>query len=191
MLLTIVSPLVYAADETNGFLVFDVERLNYTMGARKSIMTEQKFKVPLTKEFLSNFTNAGFYCGGGNLRKELGSTMFTWWLYQTSDNHWDINMWGKGFETLNGHKLNSWNPCSSDSLTIAKLEDLNMSYMLSYNTSNECLNVSFAAKYVASKDIKNKQEILMAPVQKADRTLLFKGDDLTNSPLQCRCAFQE
>jgi hypothetical protein len=177
--------------ETNGFLVFEVERVSWHNDGSE---IKQKFKVPLTEEFLSNFkhlpnqnsSGTGFCCSGGD-----GGTQFMWWIRKTADNRWSINMWGEGLETIDGITVSSRNPKSSQSLVIKRLEDLDMSYMLSYLNKFDGINISFTAKYVAAKDIDADGSIPTAPVQKADRSILFKGDDLKNYPLEVSCLFQE
>ena len=41
--------------KANGFLVFEVDRYTYTEGHAGGSEIKQKFKVPLTQEFMSNF----------------------------------------------------------------------------------------------------------------------------------------
>jgi len=189
----------YAAVETNGFLVFEIDRYTSTEGHAGGSEIKQKFKVPLTEEFLSNFkhlpnqnsSGTGFYCGGGNLKTNQSSTRFTWWLSKTTDNRWLIHMWGMGFETVKGVVLNSENPSVTQSLTIKRLEDLDMTYIQNYNNKYDGIGISFTAKYVTSKDIDADGPIPAAPVRKADRSMFFKGDDLKNYPLEISCLFQE
>jgi hypothetical protein len=192
---------IASADEakTNGFLVFEVDRYTYTEGHTGGSEIKQKFKVPLTEEFMSNFkhvpsqnsSGTGFCCSGGDLKTNDGSTRFMWWIRKTADNRWSINMWGEGVETIDGVTVYSRNPKSSQSLIIKRLEDLDMSYMLSYLNKFDGVNISFTAKYVTAKDIDADGSIPAAPVRKADRTELFKGDDLKNYPLEISCLFQE
>ena len=191
------TPLTSGALETNGFLVFEVERVPWHNTGGSEI--KQKFKVPLTEEFMSNFSqlpsqnSSGtvFCCSGGNLKTNEGSTRFMWWIRKTADNRWRINMWGEGVETVNGVTVGSRNPKSSQNLIIKRLEDLDMSYLLSYVNKFDGLNIGFTAKYVSAKDIKAEGDIPAAPVRKADRTELFKGDDLKQYPLEVSCIFQE
>jgi len=190
-------PSAYAAVETNGFLVFEVGRYTYSVTNNRATgpLIQQRFKVPLTEEFMSNFKGVpgqnsegtGFCCAGGNLKTSEYSTGFTWWIHKTADNRWRINMWGEGVETINGVKFDSPRPTVSQDLTIRHWEDLDMSYMFSYPG----MNISFEAKYVAAKDIDADGPIPAAPVRKADRTELFKGDDLKQYPLEISCIFQE
>ena len=188
-----VSTGIVGAGETNGFLVFEVER--YTKGATSESKIQQKFKVPLTEEFMSFFkkspsqssSGTGFCCNGGNLKASEGSTRFIWWIRKTADNRWGITMWGEGVETIKGVTITSRNPKASQNVTIKKWEDLDMGYMLSY----EGMGISFKAKYVTAKDIEADGHIPAAPVQKADHSELFKGDDLNSFPLEIRCLFQE
>lgn len=100
-------------------------------------------------------------------------------------------MWGEGVETINGVKVGSRNPSVSQTVTIRKLEDLDMSYMLSYLNTFDGINIEFTAKYVTAKDIEADGPIPAAPVQTADHSELFKGDDLSNLPLEISCLFQE
>jgi hypothetical protein len=180
---------------TNGFLVFEIDRYPYAEGHASGSEIKQKFKVPLTEEFLSNFKGVpgqnsegtGFCCAGGKLKASEYSTGFAWWIHKTADNRWRINMWGDGVETIKGVKLKSPRPTVSQNLTIRHWEDLDMSYMFSYPG----MNISFTAKYVAAKDIDADGPIPAAPVRKANRTELFKGDDLKQYPLEISCLFQE
>jgi hypothetical protein len=189
---------IASADETktNGFLVFEIGRYTYDMESNASgSEITQKFKVPLTEEFLSNFKGVpgqnsegtGFCCAGGKLKASEYSTGFAWWIHKTADNRWRINMWGDGVETIKGVKLNSPRPTVSQNLTIRHWEDLDMSYMFSYPG----MNISFTAKYVAAKDIDADGPIPAAQVRRADGSILFKGDDLKNYPLEISCLFQE
>jgi len=194
---TIASPNLSV--ETNGFLVFEIDRYAYAEGQRGGSEIKQKFKVPLTEEFLSNFrhlpnqnsSGTGFCCTGGDLKTPNGGTLFMWWIRKTVDNRWSINMWGGGVETLNGVTVGSQNPKSEQSLIIRRLEDLDMSYMLSYLNKFDGINISFEAKYVAAKDIDTDGPIPTAPVQSADRSILFKGDDFKNYHLEISCLFEE
>jgi len=189
----------YAAVETNGFLVFEVSRYTSAEGHSGGSEIKQKFKVPLTEEFLSNFKHVpcqssggtGFCCSGGNLKTDESSTRFTWWLGKTADNRWSIHMWGEGFEKVSGLLLDSKDPSVTQCLTIRKLEDLDMSYNFSYVNKYDSIGVSFVAKYVTAKDIDNDGPIPLAPVRKADHSELFKGDDSRNYPLKVSCIFQE
>lgn len=194
------SPLTGVAVETNGFLVFTIERGAYGEGRPSGgSVVRQKFKVPLTEAFLSNFKHVSsqnsmgseFYCGGGNLANSPGSTRFTWWLHKTADGHWSIRMWGAGFEIIKGVHLNSENPSVTECVTIKKLEDLDMSYNLSYVNMYDSVGISFGAKYMSDKEIQAAGFIPTAPVKKADHSDLFKGDISTNYPIMFQCAFQE
>lgn len=104
-------------------------------------------------------------------------------------------MWGEGIETIKGITMSSRNPKTSQNVTIKRWEDLDMSYMLSYgggfNPSGGNMNISFSAKYVTAKDIEADGPIAAVPVQKADHSELFKGDDLSKLPLEISCLFQE
>lgn len=196
----LVSTGMARAVETNGFLVITIERLAFT-GARNQSDIKQSFKVPLTEEFMSNFkrvpsqhsSGTGFLCSGGNLKTSDGSTRFMWWIRKTTDNRWRINMWGEGIETINGVTVSSRNPKTSQNLVIRQWEDLDMSYMLTYggNFSPSGMNISFRARYVTAKDMPTDGPVPAAPVRKADRSELFKGDDLSNLPLEILCDFQE
>jgi hypothetical protein len=195
---------IVEAVETNGFLVFEVERYTYNMpGTTNGSHIQQRFKVPLTEEFLLNFkygpsqnsSGTGFCCLGGNLKTREGSTRFMWWIRKTAENRWRINMWGEGVETLNGVTVSSRNPKTSQNLTITRWEDLDMSYTLSYgrsfNPSGGNMNISFTAKYVTAKEIQADGPIPAAPVEKTDHSVLFKGDNSSGLPLELSCLFQE
>ena len=178
--------------QTNGFLVFEVDRYSYhTHGTE----VKQRFKVPLTEEFMSQFKNlpnqnregTGFCCMGGQLKCATGSTSFMWWIHKTEDNRWAINMWSQGVETIDRVKVESMTPAVSQYVTIRRLEDIDMTYMRSYDG----LNVSFTAEYVPAKEIDANGPIPTAPVNKADQSELFKGDDSSKLPLKLRCLFQE
>ena len=188
--LLLVSTGIVGAVEPNSFLVFEVDRSG---GSGPQI--QQRFKVPLTEKFMSNFkylpseksSGTGFCCGGGNLKGNEGSTRFMWWIRRTADNRWSINMWGDGSETIKGVKIDSGRPKVSQNLIIKRWEDLDMSYLFSYDG----MNISFTAKYVTAKDIEALGHIPTARVQKADHSELFRGDDLSKLPLELRCHFQE
>lgn len=190
-----------AAEETNGFLVFTVERYAYKMGGgHDNTDLKQSFKVPLTVEFLANFkylpsTNragTGFLCSGGNyLDDSSGSTGFSWWLDRTEDRHWRVHMWSSGVEKVGGVPLQSRNPSVSQGLAVKNLEDLDMYYQLSFVGHDDGLNVEFRAKYMSAQDVKALGNIPTAPVQKADRTMLFPGEIPTNCPVRFNCMFQE
>jgi hypothetical protein len=50
---------IHAAGQTNGFLVIEISRYTYSMNAPRSTSdVTQRFKVPLTDEFLSNFKSS-------------------------------------------------------------------------------------------------------------------------------------
>lgn len=195
--LLVVSTGIVRAIETNAFLVFEVDRYIYAAsdGRASGPRIQQRFKVPLTEEFMSQFKNGpsrnssgtGFCCQGGSLKTDQGSTGFTWWIRKAADNRWHINIWSQGVETIKGVRQNSPRPATSQNMTIKRWEDLEMSYMLSYPG----LNISFTAKYVAAGDIEADVTIPAAPVRKADRAVLFEGDDLSLFPLEISCLFQE
>src|SRR6266853_94413 len=171
---------IVGAVETNGFLVFEVGRYTYNSrdGRQSGPCIQQRFKVPLTEEFMLNFkhvpgqnsSGTGFCCQGGNLKTSEGSTRFMWWIRKTADNRWAINMWGEGVETIKGVTMSSRNPKTSQNLTIKRWEDLDMNYMFSYAG----MNISFTAKYVTAKDIEAGGHIPAAGVQKADHSELFR-----------------
>jgi hypothetical protein len=189
-----------AAVETNGFLVFELDRYAYAEGHHGGSEIKRKFKVPLTEEFFANFTHApketidgtGFCCGAGRrwTNTNDASFGFTWWLNQTADHRWYIHMWGEGTEKIKGVMVSSGNPGVTQSLTIKQLEDLDMSYQQSYVNAYDGVNVQFSAKYVPTKDIEAEGPIFTAPVRKTDRTMLFKGDNSENDPIQFFCVFQ-
>ena len=111
-----VSTGIVEAIETNGFLVFEVGRYTYTQrdGRASGPIIQQRFKVPLTEEFMSHFENVrpgfGFCCRGGNLKSDERSTAFAWWIRKGADNRWRISMWGSGVETINGLKMDAARP---------------------------------------------------------------------------------
>jgi hypothetical protein len=199
----VLPPSTYADVETNGFLLIKVDRYPYRYkdGQANGPVIRQSFKVPLTAEFMSQFKNSpaqnsmgtGFYCGGGNLKTDEGSTGFTWWIHRTADNRWSINMWGAGSETVEGVKLDSPYPTASQYMKIKELQDLDMGYQLSFaaRSGGSGMNVSFEVKYVSAQDAKTLEAIPVAPVQKTDRSMLFKGDDQRELPLAISCGFQE
>ena len=100
-------------------------------------------------------------------------------------------MWGEGVETVDGVKVGSMNPKTSQYLSIKRLEDLDMTCQLSYLHEFDGINVLFSAKYVSAEDLKAAGDIPTAPVRKADRTELFKGDDSNQIPVAVSCIFQE
>jgi hypothetical protein len=182
--------------QTNGLLVFEVDRDNWhTQGTE----VKQRFKVPLTEEFMAQFKNlpnhnssgTEFCCMGGEAKSAVGSTRFIWWIRRTEDNRWAINMWGQGVETINGVKVASMNPKTSQCMTIKRIEDLDMTYQVSYLNNFDGMNVSFKAKYMPAKEIDADGPIPNAPVKKTDQSELFKGDDPSKFPLELRCMFQE
>lgn len=190
-----------AAIETNGFLVFEVDRYAFGGGRHVGLVTKQKYKVPLTEEFLANFKHlpnqnsggTGLCCNGGHEGTNTNDAEYeyTWWLEKTADNRWHIHMWGYGYEKIKEVVVQSRDPSVTQSLTINRLEDLDMSYQQSYVNEYEGVNVEFGAKYVSAKDIKAGGSIPTAPVRKADQTILYKGDDLRDNPIQLHCSFQE
>ena len=188
-----------AGSQKNGFLVFEVNRCSYAQGNGAGSSVRQSFKIPLSVEFLSQFKNVpsqnssgtGFYCAGGALKGAEGSTAFMWWIRKTGDSRWEINMWGEGVETIDGMKLYSRNPKSSQYTKIKQWEDLDMTYMLSYVGKVRGMNIIFKARYVAAKDIDSEGVIPALPVKRSDQSELFKGDDVGKFPLQLRSGFQE
>ncbi len=167
-----------AATETNGFLVFEVDRYAYAEGQHGGSETKQKYKVPLTCEFRANFkhlpvpmksSGTGFCCGGGYLGTSTNnsSDRFAWWLERTGDDRWYIHMWGQGYETIKGIMVSSGNPSVTQGVTIKRLEDLDMNYQQSYVNQYDGVNVQFSAKYVSAKDIEADGSIPTAPVRKS------------------------
>ncbi len=197
LLLSNPSPLAQAGG-TSGFLVFEIDRYEYNAGTKVSEV-RQRFKVPLTERFLSNFKNGpsqhsagtGFYCNGADLKTDTGSTRFMWWIRKTADGRWAVNMWGSGVETIDGRKEVSRNPCATQSLVIRRWADLDMRYMLSYVNGYHGLNVSFQAKYLPSKRLRSLGPVPTALVNKADGSLLFKPGNSAHYPIELHCGFQE
>lgn len=193
LVFTALTPFLSAASDTNGFLVFKLGGLAYSMRTNGNVNSpeiEQAFKVPLTQEFLSNFKHlpsqdsegTGFCCSG-HIEKIPGSDFniyFTWWLERTSDHRWYIHMWGFHM-----------NPSATQSVTIRNLEDLDMSYLASYVNTPNGVNISFSAKYMSADEMQHEGPIPTASVQRADRSELFKADPLTNCPAVLSGLFQE
>jgi len=185
-------PMLCAAGDTNGFLVFKIERFAYgaERGAGTNAEMAQSFKIPLTPEFLSNFKNlpnqnssgSGFHCGSHFANAQNSDPGFLWWLEKTTTDHrWYIHMWSF-FR----------NPGITQSVTIKNLEDLDMSYQDSYvNKPGNGVNVSFTAKYMSAEELQREAPIPTAAVKKADRSVLFAGDSLTNCPVVLSGSFQE
>lgn len=194
--LLLFSSLAHAVADTNDFLVFEIDRAVWGGPGRSE--TVQKFKVPLTEEFFSNFKNVqstnsmgtGFVCGGTIFATNQGMTRFTWWIRKTADHRWAINMWGDGFETVNGLKVGSGNQ-TSQYVTIKSLDDLDMSYLISYINRYDGVNVAFSAKVVPSEKVNASPPIPTVPVRKADKSIFLKGDDQSKLPVKLDCLFQE
>jgi hypothetical protein len=188
-----------AQTNADGYLVFEIDRYTYDMGKPGGTDVKQSFKVPLTAEFMAQFkhtpnqnsSGTGFLCAGGSPKPDSGETSFMWWIRQTVDHRWAINMWGEGFETLDGTPMQSHNPVVSQDVVIKHLEDLDMQYMLSYNGKDTGMNIAFKVTYVPARDIDANGVIPVAPVKKADGKDLFPGDDSSKLPLKLHCLFQE
>jgi hypothetical protein len=183
-------PMLCGAADTNGFLVFKIKRDTYSTKDGKSTEPEikQSFKIPLTPEFLSNFKNlpnqnsqgTGFVCTSDFEKPGDNAPHFMWWLERTSERRWYIHMWS------------SWrNPSATQSVTIKNLEDLDMSYQDSYVNIPKGVNDSFSVKFMSAEQIAHEGLIPMIPVKKADRSVLFPGDSLTNCPVVLSGLFQE
>jgi hypothetical protein len=190
----VISPLARATGDTNGFIVFEMERYSYKSNGPHSDETH-RFKVALTDEFMSNFKHlpiprasegTGFYCGGGFPSK----TCFMWWLERSSDHRWYIHMWSDGAESVGGVKLSSSNPACTQSMAINRLEDMDMSYQLSFEHKDDGLNVEFSAKYETARDISADGPIPDAPVRKAGAPDEVEFDTTNQVPF-LRCGFQE
>ena len=183
-------PLLGSAADTDGFLVFTIERFAYSAKDGKSTEREikQSFKIPLTQEFLSNFKNfpnqnsqgTGFCCGAHFQSAQKWDPGFAWWLERTTDHRWYIHMWA-----------NPRNPSTTQSVTIKNLEDLEMSYQDSYVNIPNGVNVSFSAKYMSAEEMEKHGPMPIPQVKKADRSVLFHGDSLTNCPIVLSGVFQE
>ena len=66
-----------------------------------------------------------------------------------------------------------------------------MQYMLSYVHGNDGINISFQARYETLAELTAGGTIPTAPMQKANRTPLFKGDEASGLPMEIHCGFQE
>lgn len=195
VVIIVLTPFFCPAAETNGFLVFKIERNVHSAanGSSNSSETEQAFKVPLTAEFMSNFKHVpnqnsegtGFYCGGGFIKSEGSDHRFSWWLERTADRRWWIHMWGSG--TAKSSVRGIGEPAVTQSVTIKNLEDLEMHYQVSDGGAN----VTFSAQYMSAAQMQQSGPIPTMPVKKADRTELFKGDISTNWPAALSGGFQE
>jgi len=197
--LALLSPLVARA-EIKGYVVFEIDRGPYQLSKGSTPEIKRSFKVALSDEFLARFrhkagqnsSGTGFCFNGGNLTNVPDSTRFMWWIRQSSDGRWAINVWGKGSEIIDGVKISSWNPGSSQSLLIRNWEDLDMSSMLSYDgADSHGLNVAFTVRYVPAKDLPQEKQIPTIPVHGENRSELIKGDDLSHCPIGASCSFQE
>jgi hypothetical protein len=186
-------PLARATGDTNGFIVFEIERYTYKSNGPHSDEI-QRFKVALTDEFMGNFKHlpsqtsegTGFYCAGGN----PSTTFFSWWLERTSDRRWRIHMWSQGVESVDGVKLNSSNRACTQSMVINRLEDMDMSYQLSFVNMYDGLNVQFSAKYETARDIDAGGPIPDAPIRKAGEPAKVITDVSKDFPV-LSCSFQE
>jgi hypothetical protein len=189
------------AEEARGYLVIEVSRLTYSGNHKKDLGIKQSFKISLTKEFMANFKHlpnpnsqgTGFCCSAGSLKINNGGTLFTWWIRRgnPNDSHWHINMWGEGVETVKRAKIESLSHTATIDLKIKNWDDIDMRYLVSYLNGYDGINVSFTARYVSAEDHKTLDAIPAAPVQKADRSVLFKGDDLSRLHFETSCSFQE
>jgi hypothetical protein len=83
------------------------------------------------------------------------------------------------------------NPKCQQEIVINKLEDLWMSYMLSFQNVPGGLNVSFTARFVSTKEMQSEKPMFIPPVKKADGSMLFIGDDQSKQPINLDCLFQE
>jgi hypothetical protein len=194
-------PLLHAGPQPKGFLVFEIDRYAYNAGNGAGTSdVKQSFKIPLTDDFMSNFKKlpipeksqgTGFCCSGGELTARQGTTRFMWWIHQTADRHWTVNMWAQGSETVSNAVLHAGNPLVSQDLRIKTLEDLDMHYLLSFNNMPVGLNVGFTAKYVGAESLKSPETVPTPPVQKADGSVLFTGDNAAGLPIKIHCSFQE
>jgi hypothetical protein len=194
------SSSIYAASQTNGFLVFEIERDAYSTNGRTVSDVTERFKIPLTDEFLSNFKHGpipyqsmgtGFLCRGGVPAGKSGGMSFAWWMHRTKDHRWYINMWSDGAEKVNGRVMGMGNPSCSQEITIAKLDDLWMRYTLSFVNIPGGVNVGFTAKFEPAKDIVSEKTMLTPPVKRADGSMLFIGGDQSKQPINLDCLFQE
>lgn len=188
-----------AAVKPNGYLVFEIQRHCFPKGEHDESNVKRKFKIPLTTKFFAGFRSSpsknssgtGFYCQGGDLKSNDGTTRFMWWLRKKIDGRWAIDMWGRGLEVFNKSKQSSWNPTVTQSVTVKAIEDIDMAYMISYLSDNEGVNVTFRAHFVKGEDIGLEGEVPTATVLDFDQSLLQSGDDLTQSPVVISCGFQE
>jgi hypothetical protein len=183
-------PILCAASDTNGFLVFKIERFDYgaTNGAATNPEIKQSFKIPLSSEFFSNFKNlptqhspgTSFYCSSHFEKPRDGDPGFLWWLERTSDHRWYIHMWAT-----------FGNPAVAQSMTIKNLEDLDMSYENGQRDISGGVNVTFSAKYVSAEEMQREGPVLAAAVKREDQSQLFRGDILTNCPIALSGGFQD
>lgn len=99
-------------------------------------------------------------------------------------------MWSHGSEAVDGINLNSSNPACTQSMVIPRLEDMDMSYQLSFVNKYDGLNVGFSAKYVTDQDINAGGPIPDAPVRKVGEPADLNLDPSSQIPL-VSCCFQE
>jgi hypothetical protein len=93
-------------------------------------------------------------------------------------------------EQLDGAKLNSSNPACTQSMVINRLEDMDMSYQLSFVNMYDGLNVQFSAKYETARDIDAGGAIPDAPIRKAGEPAKVITDVSKDFPV-LSCSFQE
>jgi hypothetical protein len=86
--------------------------------------------------------------------------------------------------------VSSHNPSVSQYVTFKAWEDIDMVYQLSYlNKRADGLNVNFEVKYLPTSDSEVSKASL-APVRKADASVLIPGDKLENKTFKFNCGFQ-
>ena len=188
--------LICAAADAPGYLVLQIDRYTWKAANKDAKDMKQSFKIPVTDEFRANFkrlpaqntSGTGLCCSGGDLTSMPGSTRFMWWLERTTDQRWHVHMWANGVEKVDDRPLNSRNPSVTQEATFKTLEELDLSYDLSYVNDYDSLGVSFSVKYVPAKDLAGSIPTLT--VLRADRSCLFQGE-ATNAPIQLNGSFQE
>jgi hypothetical protein len=201
LVMLVFSTAVFADGKLDGYLVFEIEHYEYgTHQGAHDPKFIQKFKIPLTKQFMTNFSKppipresmgTGFLCSAREVKPQPEGTDFAWWIRKTLGHRWAINMWGHGEENLSGTNVFFGYPGCSQDVVLKNLEDLDMSYMISYVKGYAGVNVSFTARYVKARDLPPTEHIPIPLVKRQDGSVIFPATESTNFVVQVRCLFQD
>ena len=190
------------AETVEGYLVVEVERLAYSFKERSvDKSTKRVLKIPVSEAFRARFKNVpsqksrgtGFFIGASTVPAGvMKGTRFLWWIRRTTDDRWQITMWGVGAESIDGKQVQAMNPGRSTGLVVRRWDDLDMYHQISYRGESHRVNATFSLRYRAAGDADlDGIPTLAIPAGKERAVIMDPPDEEGGTTEGISCGFQE